>query len=611
MTTPDLDTPANRPHELLRPLWIISSLLGVAALYLSRDLTVPVVLAVLITFLLHPLVVRLRAWGLPKVVAVTATTAVAGAAAFGLAVLVATQLVDLTARLPDYRDNLKQKVHEVRSTGGGHFSRIFGTFTELREEFSATQAATLPTGAAGVEPQGPVKVEIVPGGPNFGELAATLAAPLVPPLTSASIAALLVIFLLMYADDFGERIVTLAGVRSVGLTTIAVSEAATRIGRYLRMQAVVNTSYGVLMAIGLAAFGVPNAMLWGVLGTILRFVPYIGPWVAAAAPTILTLAVFPGWTTAIAVMTMLAVIEFTTNMVLEPWLYSNSTGITSLGVVLGVVFWAWVWGPMGMVLAVPVTACLVVIGKHVPQFSWIHRLFGSDVERSRVTAFYQRLLAGDARAVAGVVKAEVAAGGFAAACDELLLPTLCELKSDAATGGVSPEQFTTALRALHTAVSSPPNPDRSPRLLCIAVQTDADTSAAEFLAHAARLAGVPSAVVTAETTMGEAAEFAGASGAAWVVLVQVAPVSRLHARRLATLLASKGPTARKIMSLDAYCEVQRPLATTAELPDDVRRFTSVRKLVSFIYELNIAVSRESAKVLAEVPTVASTTQPAL
>src|SRR5262245_56426714 len=382
-----------------RALRIIACLAVIAALHWASDLLIPTALAVLFTFLLAPLVRWLERCKLKRPFAVTITVIVACTVAFGLTWLVGMQVVDLTMRLPDYRENLRAKAHELRMTGEGSFKRLGTTLEELKKELSTTQPTTQTAlGPVTVLPPGPIRVQIEEQPPDVTQIATWIAGPLVFPLAQAAITVVLLIFFLLFSDDLSARLVSLAGMRRISLTASATSEIAQRVSSYLRAQLLVNLSYGAMIGVGLACFGVPNALLWGVVAFIVRFIPYLGPWIAAILPALLTIAVFPGWARVGGVIALFVVVELTTNLLLEPWLYGTSSGISSLGVVIATVFWAWIWGPVGLIVAVPVTVCLVVAGKYIPQLGALHDLLGADAEIPEPLRLYQHLLASDADA---------------------------------------------------------------------------------------------------------------------------------------------------------------------------------------------------------------------
>ncbi|MGI8738778.1 MAG: AI-2E family transporter [Gammaproteobacteria bacterium] len=215
------------------------------------------------------------------------------------------------------------------------------------------------------------------------------------PLARLGLAVVLVIFFLLQREDLRDRLIRLMSRDRLDVTTRALNDAGDRIGRYLRTQLLINTCYGVPIAIGLAIIGLPGALLWGLLGMLLRFIPYVGPWLAASMPILLSLAVFDGWLWPLAVIALFVGLELFTNMVMEPWLYGASTGLSPVAVLLAVIFWSSLWGGVGLLLAIPLTVCLVVAGRHLPQFEFFTILLGKEPALSATERFYQRLLTGD------------------------------------------------------------------------------------------------------------------------------------------------------------------------------------------------------------------------
>lgn len=231
--------------------------------------------------------------------------------------------------------------------------------------------------------------------PSTFELLRDYVSPALIPLARLGLAVVLVIFFLLQREDLRDRLIRLMSRDRLDVTTRALNDAGDRIGRYLRTQLLINTCYGVPIAIGLAIIGLPGALLWGLLGMLLRFIPYVGPWLAASMPILLSLAVFDGWLWPLAVIALFVGLELFTNMVMEPWLYGASTGLSPVAVLLAVIFWSSLWGGVGLLLAIPLTVCLVVAGRHLPQFEFFTILLGKEPALSATERFYQRLLTGD------------------------------------------------------------------------------------------------------------------------------------------------------------------------------------------------------------------------
>lgn len=538
---------AIRTTDVSRAVRILAMLAAIAALYLARDILLPAALAVLLAFLLNPMVEQLRRWGLHRVVAVILAVGAAGLVTLVLGGIMLTQAAELTTRIPDYQDNLKQKIRNLRSSADSQFARFTGTMRALQEEIESTTQTVGDEATAEVTPPNTaeaVKVEVVEDGEAFATVASRWAAPLLVPLANAGVVLVLVIFLLLEIDDVRERLIWIAGTRQMSLTTSALDEVGMRVSRYLRMLLVINLTYGVLVAVSLYLLGLPNALLWGVIGGLLRFVPFVGPWIAAALPTLLSAAFFPGWSHTLLIAGMFVVVETFTNMVMEPWLYGTSTGISTLGVVCAAIFWAWIWGAVGLIMAVPITVLLVVVGKYVPQLALFHQLFGADDAVPDVARLYQRLLAGDEDSAEEILTQRLEEGSFAQACDDVLLPVLCEIKRDLANGLIDRVQAREAIRVLEmVSVSAtehtetrPQVEESCPRLLCVPGNSIADEAASRLLARMAQLDSVPAESMSVHALASEVADRVGACGAALVCLVQVSPLSATRLRQIAKML---------------------------------------------------------------------------
>jgi predicted PurR-regulated permease PerM len=362
-----------------------------------------VALAILLSFALGPLVLLLRRWRLGRVPAVIVVVLLAFSIIGGIGTFVGTQLTHLAGELPEYQTNIAQKIHSLRaSTGrGGVLDRTSKMVKNLGKEIEKPEtgdktAVNQPAVARpSVQPPSPIPVEIRQAASTPVQLIYGVAAPLLQPLVTAGIVVVFVIFFLLQREDLRDRFIRLAGAGDLRRTTVALDDAAKRLSRYLLTQTAVNASFGVLVASGLWFIGVPNPGLWGILGMLLRFIPYIGPILAAVLPMIVALAVDPGWSMLLWTTGMFVVVELTIGQAIEPWLYGHSTGLSGIAVVVAAAFWTLLWGPIGLLLSTPLTMCLVVLGRHVEHLQFLEVLLGDQPALAPEESFYQRILADD------------------------------------------------------------------------------------------------------------------------------------------------------------------------------------------------------------------------
>jgi predicted PurR-regulated permease PerM len=383
--------------EMVRPaIPTAFTLVGVTAvLYLGREVFLPLAVAFLLTFALAPMVSALRKRSLPKLPAVILTVVLAFMAIGLFSFIVASQVTTLAQNIPTYQINILEKVRSLKEMGanGGIIERLSGAVERVGAELErGTQQPSAPT--AETEPQKPLPVEIVTRQTTIDTLKNVIV-PLASPFATAGLIIVVVIFMLLEREDLRDRFIRLVGYSDLHRTTEALQDAGKRVGRYLLMQLVVNTSYAIPVAIGLWLIGIPNAPLWGLLGLVLRFVPYIGPAIAMLLPLLLALAIAPGWSLVLWTAALFIVMELIINNIVEPWLYGSRTGLSPLAIIVSAIFWTWLWGPLGLILSTPLTVCLVVLGRHVPQFAFLDVLLGNEPVLEPHTRLYQRLLAGD------------------------------------------------------------------------------------------------------------------------------------------------------------------------------------------------------------------------
>ncbi len=372
-------------------------LTGVAVvLRVGQEIFVPLALSLLLAFTLAPIVSFLRKRSVPKIAAVLLAVVSAFCAIALFSVVVATQVANLAENIPTYQRNIVEKVHALAQAGSGngvldHLSRAVervGAEIQTRAVESQNPTDTAPS------VREPLPVEIVTRSDPLQTLG-NLLLPLISPFATAGLVVVLVIFMLLEREELRDRFIRLVGLGDLHRTTAALQDAGKRVGKYLLMQLVVNTLYAVPISIGLWALGIPNAILWGLLTLVLRFVPYIGAVIGMILPLFLALAIAPGWSLVIWVGVLYLVTELVSNNVVEPWLYGAHTGLSPLAIIISAIFWSWLWGPLGLMLSTPLTVCLVVLGRHVPQFGFLDVLLGNEPVLEPHEKLYQRLLSGD------------------------------------------------------------------------------------------------------------------------------------------------------------------------------------------------------------------------
>src|SRR5580704_17610722 len=381
----------------------------IAILYLARGILIPLVFAIILALVLSPAVSWLHKLGLGRLPSALLLMLVSIAIAGGVSFVIFNELVEVVNDLPSYQQNIHNKIAAMHTPGKGAFGRAAASVQELGKELSSAPEPTAPpTPAHGRRilpnlPGRPMPVQIVKEPANELAYIRDLAAPVLAPLGILGVVLIFTVFLLTQQDDLRNRLFRLAGLDRLNVMTQALDDATRRVSRYLMLQLLVNASFGVLCGIGLYLIGVPYAVLWGAVAGILRIVPYVGSVVAGMLPLLLSLAVFDNWKPPLLVFLLFATLELVTGNFLEPWLYGTHTGISSLALLLTTVFWTVLWGPAGLILSTPLTVCVVVLGRHAPQFSFLHILLGDEPVLAAEAQVYQRLLAMDdqqARAVA-------------------------------------------------------------------------------------------------------------------------------------------------------------------------------------------------------------------
>lgn len=375
----------------------IITLIGVAViLYVGQEVFVPIALALLLTFTLAPIVSFLSKRRVPKIAAVLMAVASAFLviAAFGF--IVAGQVANLADSVPTYQRNIVAKMQALSQAGSGNglLEHISKGVERIGSEMQENAENSKDDSTSQNSRRDPMPVEIVTRS-NPVQTLGNFILPLISPFATAGLVIVLVIFMLLEREDLRDRFIRLVGLGDLHRTTAALQDAGKRVGKYLLMQLVVNALYALPIAIGLWLLGIPNAILWGLLTLVLRFVPYIGPVIGMILPLFLALAIAPGWSLVAWVAALFVITELVSNNVVEPWLYGSHTGLSPLAIIVSAIFWSWLWGPVGLMLSTPLTVCLVVLGRYVPQFGFLDVLLGNEPVLRPQEKLYQRLLAGD------------------------------------------------------------------------------------------------------------------------------------------------------------------------------------------------------------------------
>ncbi|HMR31299.1 MAG TPA: AI-2E family transporter [Geminicoccaceae bacterium] len=515
----------------------------IAALYLGRDVFIPLALSILISFALAPIATRLRRLHLGRVPSVLLVVAVALAFVGAFTWLLATQAINLAQSLPQHEMNLRQKIQvlEPGSSTGGMFDKTADMLRRMSEELEAATGQRPPGGAGGLErseaERRPIPVEVHQ--PPSSPLASLLgvAGFLAEPLATAGIMMLFVVFVLLQREDLRDRFIRLFGSTDVHRTTQAMTDATERIGRYLLMQLMLNLLYGTAFGIGLYVIGVPNALLWGLIGVVLRFIPFVGAPISMLFPLALAVAVDVGWAMPMLVVLLFVGIEAVLAYVLEPLLFGSTTGLSPAAVVIVTVFWTVLWGPVGLLLATPLTACLVVIGRYVPQLHFLEVAFGNREVLSPSLKVYQRLLADDAEEAAEVAEDFEDKNGVERLYAEMLMPVLGMIDQDRQRGALDRRRQRQIVEDIveiaDDAIDEIPA-GGGPVVACLPSRMGLDVAGARLAANLLREAGYAAGV----EPLGNLAR-ADAPPPALVCISQLNGSTLIHARRLVRRLRAQ------------------------------------------------------------------------
>ena len=436
-------TAAETPGAPLASSMVVFAII-VAGLYLGREVLIPIAIAVLLSFVLGPLVNLLRRLRLGRFVSVLAAVLFASGIIGALSTVIGVQVADLVQDVPRYQHTIERKIEGLREGSLGrtmdYIANMNRAIHQGGEEEKKPEPAKRESPSAKPEPPKPVVVQVEERRPSPLELASTVLAPVVQPLATAGIVVVVLLFILMQREDLRDRLIRLAGSSDLHRTTVAMDDAARRLSRYFLGQLALNTAFGVVIGIGLWIIGVPNPVLWAIFSAMMRFVPYIGAVLSAILPLALAAAVDPGWSMMLATLILFAVIEPLVGHVIEPLVYGHSTGLSPFSVLISALFWTWLWGPVGLLLSTPLTVCLVVLGRHVDRLEFLDVLFSNRPALTPVENFYQRMLADDPEEAQEHAEMILQECSLSAYYDDVVLKGLELAARDAARGVLTPDQ---------------------------------------------------------------------------------------------------------------------------------------------------------------------------
>ncbi|KAB1073044.1 AI-2E family transporter [Methylobacterium planeticum] len=610
----------------------------VAILYFGREIFIPIAIAVLLSFVLGPIVNLLRRLRLPRIVAVGIAVAATLGIVAALATLIGVQLADLAQDVPRYRTTIERKVEGLRDSPVGQATSYvanIGRAIHQAGNSNEDSAVKAPPASAAPEPK-PVIVEMKDRPPGPIEMAGTVLSPVLHPLAITGIVFVVLLFILMQREDLRDRMIRLAGSSDLHRTTLAMDDAARRLSRYFLVQLALNACFGLVVGVGLYLIGVPNPVLWGIFSALMRFVPYAGAFLSAVFPLALAAAVDPGWGMVIATAILFLILEPLVGQIVEPMLYGHSTGLSPFAVLVSALFWTWLWGPIGLLLSTPLTVCLVVLGRHVDRLEFLDVLFGDQPALTPVENFYQRILADDPEEVqehADLILQECSLSTY---YDEVVMKGLELAARDAARGVLTAEQKTDIRASLaglieelaeHADESTPradaepnrlmlsragvdpacgrepvvpgaPSPDAVPQpwrqegaVLCVSGRGFVDGAAAAILAQLLAKRGIGTRVVTfSELSRSRIATFdPGPALMACIVSLAVSG-EPTHLRRLVHRLKRRIPRARIAVGLwRADDEIPADSAQQATMGADAH-VTSLRAAVEGV----LAALRDAA-----------------
>jgi predicted PurR-regulated permease PerM len=566
----------------------------ISVLYLAREVFVPLTFAITLALILTPAVDWLRRMRLGRVPAVALVMMITIGASAGIGWVIFNQLVGVVNELPKYQRNIHNRLEGMRTPGKGALGRATASVKQLEKELTNASPPAVAS-AASTRSAEPLRVQIVEKPANELENVRDLVKPFLGPLGVFGIVLIFSVFLLIEQKDLRDRLFRLVGLDRLNVMTQALDDATRRVSRYLLMQLLVNAAFGVLCGIGLYTIGIPFAALWGTVAGILRIVPYAGAAMSTLLPLTLSLAVFDTWTPPLLVFLLFAALELITANFVEPWLYGIHTGISALALLLTAVFWTALWGPAGLILSTPLTVCVVVLGRYVPQFSFLHVILGDEAVLAPEARFYQRLLAMDHTEARAVAETYLSGASLVQLYDSVIVPALTMAEQDRHKGALEPSReeflFMSARemlvefseKTLKAEALTPEAAIVSPgRVFCLPASDEADEITAGMLAQLLEQAGQAAISFSLDPSLQHTVGLLDPSGNDTFCVSALPPFAFAQAKSLCRQLRLRFPQTRIIIGVWGFAgDVDRAMQRFQPSPPD-RLFTNLGDTLKFL-----------------------------
>jgi len=558
---------------------LVSVSVVVAALYLAKGVLVPLTLAAMLSFLLSPVCGWLERRRIGRIPAVLVTASLGFTLLAAVAWMASVQIANLAPQIPEYRTNIEARLTTVNSYAVSAISQFARGFQEISQDLPR------PDQSIDGSPARPYSVRVIASPTSPLQVFGGMFGTLLEVFGTSGIVIVLVVFFLVRREDLRDRFIHLVGRGQVTVTTQTLEDATRRISRYLSVLFCLNITFGICVALGLYLIGIPNAILWGILAGLFRFMPYIGPWIAAAMPVGLSLAISTGWETPLFTLGLFVGLELFNNNVLEPWLYGKNTGVSAVAVLLAAVFWMWLWGPVGLLIATPMTVCMLVIGKHVPQLSFFNIMLGNEPVFEPKTRIYQRLLAGDLDEATELFEGYLATQPLVEVYDRVLIPALSMAEIHWHIDEVDERHHNFILQGLKEMIQNqyerqqerraekPSEPAITPThdtcllhptdsptiaILCVPARSEADEISSSMLSLVLETQGYLAQAIAAISTEHELLDIVGQQHADVVCISATPPAAAMHAHHLCKLLRTRFPSVTLVVGLwDAKGDISK------------------------------------------------------